>query len=47
MIGNMAVLADKEFQNLSVTAHNWVEIIEVKPKELVHFFEDKRKDGYR
>ncbi len=35
MVGCSAVLADKEFQNLSVTAHNWVDIVEVKPEDLV------------
>lgn len=47
MIGSSAVLAEKEFQNLSVTAQNWVDIVEVRPEDLVEFFDAKKKEGFR
>jgi hypothetical protein len=47
VIGNSSVLADKEFLNLSVTAHNWVDIVQVRPEELVEYFDTKKKEGFR
>ena len=47
VIGNSSVLADKEFQNLSVTAQNWVDILEVRREELPEFLAAKKNEGYR
>jgi tRNA guanosine-2'-O-methyltransferase len=47
VIANPSVLADKEFQNLSVTAQNWVDILEVRIEELPDFLAAKKNEGYR
>lgn len=47
VVGNSAITADKEFQSLSVTAQNWLDIVEVRPNDLLEFFKQKKDEGYR
>lgn len=37
---------EKEFQNVSVTAHNWVPIEEVRPENLPEYLATKKAQGY-
>ncbi|XP_055837829.1 probable methyltransferase TARBP1 [Episyrphus balteatus] len=38
---------NKEFKNLSMTAENWINITEVKPKDLKEFLNSKQIAGYK
>ena len=37
---------DKQFKNLSVTAHQWTPIKEVRPYNLVKYLEEMKREGY-
>nr|XP_033329687.1 probable methyltransferase TARBP1 isoform X1 [Megalopta genalis] len=46
VIANLSQVRDKDFQNLSVSAENWINIIEVKPHELSKYLLEKRDKGW-
>ncbi|CAH1792155.1 unnamed protein product, partial [Owenia fusiformis] len=46
VIGNMKWLDDKMFQGLSVTAHKWLPIKEVRPHMLKTYLSEMREEGY-
>nr|XP_034196395.1 probable methyltransferase TARBP1 isoform X5 [Osmia lignaria] len=46
VIANLNQIKDKEFQNLSVSAENWITITEVKPHQLCKFLLDKKEMGW-
>ncbi|XP_012146742.2 tRNA (guanosine(18)-2'-O)-methyltransferase TARBP1 isoform X1 [Megachile rotundata] len=46
VIANLNQITDKEFQNLSVSAENWITITEVKPHQLCKFLLDRKKMGW-
>ncbi|XP_047119243.1 probable methyltransferase TARBP1 [Schistocerca piceifrons] len=46
VIGNLKYLEDKQFQNLSVSAERWLNIIEVKSVLLPHYLLEMKRHGY-
>ncbi|XP_078052515.1 tRNA (guanosine(18)-2'-O)-methyltransferase TARBP1 isoform X2 [Augochlora pura] len=46
VIANLSQIRDKDFQNLSVSAENWINIREVKPHELSKYLLGKRYEGW-
>ncbi|XP_076647010.1 tRNA (guanosine(18)-2'-O)-methyltransferase TARBP1 [Halictus rubicundus] len=46
VIANLSQIRDKEFQNLSVSAENWITITEVKPNDLSKYLLEKRDMGW-
>lgn len=42
-----SVINDQNFRNISMTSEAWLEIIEVKPADLLTWLENKRAEGYR
>nr|XP_031838654.1 uncharacterized protein LOC116429639 [Nomia melanderi] len=46
VIANLSLIKNKDFQNLSVTAENWINITEVKPHELNKYLLEKRNMGW-
>lgn len=46
VIANLNQVKDKEFQNLSVSAENWITITEIKPYELCKYLLDKKDMGW-
>ena len=46
VLGNKSVVAETEFRNLSVTAHQWVTIKEVAPENIGSFLDEKRRSGF-
>ncbi|XP_016918627.3 uncharacterized protein LOC108001866 isoform X2 [Apis cerana] len=46
VIANLNQVKDKEFQNLSVSAENWITITEIKPYELCKYLLDKKDVGW-
>lgn len=47
IVGNSAIITDREFQSLSVTAQNWLNVVEVRPNDLLDYFKEKKGNGYR
>ncbi|XP_076749120.1 uncharacterized protein LOC143422408 [Xylocopa sonorina] len=46
VIANLSHVKNKEFQNLSVSAENWITITETKPHELCNYLLNKKDTGY-
>lgn len=46
VIGNLKYLEDKQFQNLSVSAERWINIIEVKTDLLANYLLEMKRHGY-
>ncbi|NWX86252.1 TARB1 methyltransferase, partial [Nothoprocta pentlandii] len=46
VVGSLHYLQDKQFQHLSVSAEQWLPIIEVKPAQLVDYLQQKKTEGY-
>ncbi|XP_019864279.1 PREDICTED: probable methyltransferase TARBP1 [Amphimedon queenslandica] len=46
VLGSTAVLEEKEFKSLSVTAEKWLKISQVKPSELSTYLLSMRRKGY-
>uniref|UniRef100_A0ABM5FVK7 Probable methyltransferase TARBP1 n=1 Tax=Pogona vitticeps TaxID=103695 RepID=A0ABM5FVK7_9SAUR len=46
VVGSLHYINDKQFQYLSVSAEQWVCLIEVKPFQLVDYLEQKKIEGY-
>ncbi|CAL7944642.1 unnamed protein product [Xylocopa violacea] len=46
VIANLSQVKSKEFQNLSVSAENWITITETKPHELCNYLLNKKDTGY-
>ncbi|CAK9805252.1 Probable methyltransferase TARBP1 [Anthophora plagiata] len=46
VIANLNQMKEKEFQNLSVSAENWITITETKPHELCKYLLDKKDMGW-
>ncbi|XP_076181951.1 tRNA (guanosine(18)-2'-O)-methyltransferase TARBP1 [Ptiloglossa arizonensis] len=45
VIANLNQIKDKEFQNLSVSAENWITITEIKPHQLCKYLLEKKDTG--
>ncbi|XP_053155411.1 probable methyltransferase TARBP1 isoform X2 [Hemicordylus capensis] len=46
IVGSLHYVNDKQFQYLSVSAEQWLSLIEVKPFQLVDYLEQKKTEGY-
>ncbi|KAL8425085.1 hypothetical protein Efla_001474 [Eimeria flavescens] len=46
VVSNMDLLKDSSFRNISVSAHQWLPMVEVDPKHLPEYFETLRHEGY-
>ncbi|XP_037366300.1 probable methyltransferase TARBP1 [Talpa occidentalis] len=46
VVGNLQCIKDKQFQHLSVSAEQWLPLVEVKASHLVDYLQQKRGEGY-
>ena len=47
VLNNKKIVEDREFLNTSVTAHQWIEILEVKMELLKNYLEQMKMEGYQ
>ncbi|XP_058910588.1 probable methyltransferase TARBP1 isoform X1 [Kogia breviceps] len=46
VVGNLQCIRDKQFQHLSVSAEQWLPLVEVKPSQLIDYLQQKKAEGY-
>ncbi|XP_074846250.1 tRNA (guanosine(18)-2'-O)-methyltransferase TARBP1 isoform X2 [Carettochelys insculpta] len=46
VVGSLHYINDKQFQHLSVSAEQWLPLVEVKPPQLVDYLQQKKTEGY-
>uniref|UniRef100_A0A4X2K5C4 tRNA (guanosine(18)-2'-O)-methyltransferase TARBP1 n=1 Tax=Vombatus ursinus TaxID=29139 RepID=A0A4X2K5C4_VOMUR len=46
VVGSLHYISDKQFQHLSVSAEQWLPLVEVKPLQLVDYLQKKKTEGY-
>ncbi|XP_054018241.1 probable methyltransferase TARBP1 [Dryobates pubescens] len=46
VVGGLHYIQDKQFQHLSVSAEQWLPLVEVKPSQLVDYLQQKKTEGY-
>ncbi|XP_061846989.1 probable methyltransferase TARBP1 isoform X2 [Colius striatus] len=46
VVGSLHYIHDKQFQHLSVSAEQWLPLVEVKPSQLVDYLQQKKTEGY-
>ncbi|OXB74987.1 UNVERIFIED_CONTAM: hypothetical protein H355_011783 [Colinus virginianus] len=46
VVGSLHYTQDKQFQHLSVSAEQWLPLVEVKPSQLVDYLQQKKTEGY-
>nr|XP_035964558.1 probable methyltransferase TARBP1 isoform X3 [Halichoerus grypus] len=46
VVGSLQCIRDKQFQGLSVSAEQWLPLLEVKPPQLIDFLQQKKAEGY-
>ncbi|XP_013360164.1 PREDICTED: probable methyltransferase TARBP1 isoform X2 [Chinchilla lanigera] len=46
VLGNLQCVSDKQFQHLSVSAEQWLPLVEVKPAQLIDYLQLKKAEGY-
>uniref|UniRef100_A0A663MWZ8 tRNA (guanosine(18)-2'-O)-methyltransferase TARBP1 n=1 Tax=Athene cunicularia TaxID=194338 RepID=A0A663MWZ8_ATHCN len=46
VVGSLHYIQDKQFQHLSVSAEQWLPLVEVKPSQLVDYLQQKKTEGY-
>ncbi|KAM9382300.1 LOW QUALITY PROTEIN: putative methyltransferase TARBP1 [Phaethornis superciliosus] len=46
VVGSLHYVQDKQFQHLSVSAEQWLPLVEVKPSQLVDYLQQKKTEGY-
>ncbi|XP_057386699.1 probable methyltransferase TARBP1 isoform X2 [Balaenoptera acutorostrata] len=46
VVGNLQCIRDKQFQHLSVSAEQWLPLVEVKPPQLTDYLQQKKAEGY-
>ncbi|XP_074079086.1 putative methyltransferase TARBP1 isoform X1 [Macrotis lagotis] len=46
VVGSLHCINDKQFQHLSVSAEQWLPLVEVKPHQLVDYLQKKKTEGY-
>ncbi|KAM8814475.1 putative methyltransferase TARBP1 isoform 4-T4 [Rhynchonycteris naso] len=46
VVSNLQCVHNKQFQHLSVSAEQWLPLVEVKPPELMHYLQQKKVEGY-
>lgn len=45
-VGSLQCVRDKQFQRLSVSAEQWLPLVEVKPPQLIDYLQQKKAEGY-
>ncbi|XP_045293285.1 probable methyltransferase TARBP1 isoform X4 [Leopardus geoffroyi] len=45
-VGSLQCTRDKQFQCLSVSAEQWLPLVEVRPPQLIDFLQQKKSEGY-
>ncbi|XP_058525343.1 probable methyltransferase TARBP1 isoform X1 [Ochotona princeps] len=45
-VGNLQCISDKQFQHLSVSAEQWLPLVEVRPPQLIDYLQQKKAEGY-
>ncbi|XP_072612049.1 probable methyltransferase TARBP1 isoform X4 [Vulpes vulpes] len=46
IVDSLQCVRDKQFQSLSVSAEQWLPLVEVKPPQLIDFLQQKKAEGY-
>ncbi|XP_037593722.1 probable methyltransferase TARBP1 isoform X4 [Cebus imitator] len=46
VVGSLQCISDKQFQYLSVSAEQWLPLVEVKPPQLIDYLQQKKTEGY-
>ncbi|TKC39262.1 hypothetical protein EI555_015098, partial [Monodon monoceros] len=46
VVGSLQCVRDKQFQHLSVSAEQWLPLVEVKPPQLIDYLQQKKAEGY-
>ncbi|KFO34242.1 Putative methyltransferase TARBP1 [Fukomys damarensis] len=46
VLGSLQCVSDKQFQHLSVSAEQWLPLVEVKPAQLIDYLQLKKTEGY-
>ncbi|XP_021122057.1 probable methyltransferase TARBP1 isoform X3 [Heterocephalus glaber] len=46
VLGSLQCVGDKQFQHLSVSAEQWLPLVEVKPAQLIDYLQLKKTEGY-
>ncbi|XP_057591947.1 probable methyltransferase TARBP1 isoform X2 [Hippopotamus amphibius kiboko] len=46
VVGNLQCIRDKQFQHLSVSAEQWLPLVEVRPPQLIDYLQQKKAEGY-
>ncbi|XP_060099002.1 probable methyltransferase TARBP1 isoform X2 [Heteronotia binoei] len=46
IVGSLHYINDKQFQYLSVSAEQWLSLLEVKPFQLTNYLDQKKTEGY-
>nr|XP_003473550.1 probable methyltransferase TARBP1 isoform X2 [Cavia porcellus] len=46
VLGSLQCVSDKQFQHLSVSAEQWLPLVEVKPAQLIDYLQLKKAEGY-
>ncbi|KAM5300648.1 putative methyltransferase TARBP1 isoform 3-T4 [Glossophaga mutica] len=46
VVGNLRCVHDKQFQHLSVSAEQWLPLVEVKPPQLTDYLQQQKAQGY-
>ncbi|KAM9613518.1 putative methyltransferase TARBP1 isoform 1-T1 [Trichechus inunguis] len=46
VVGSLHCINDKQFQHLSVSAEQWLPLVEVKPSQLIDYLQQKKAEGY-
>lgn len=46
VVGSLHYIKDKQFQHLSISAEQWLPLVEVKPPQLLNYLQQKKTEGY-
>lgn len=46
VVSSLQCIRDKQFQHLSVSAEQWLPLVEVKPPQLIDYLQEKKAEGY-
>ncbi|XP_051024530.1 probable methyltransferase TARBP1 [Acomys russatus] len=46
VVGSLQCVRDRQFQHLSVSAEQWLPLVEVRPCQLVDYLQQKKAEGY-
>lgn len=46
VVGSLQCVSDRQFQHLSVSAEQWLPLVEVRPSQLMNYLQQKKAEGY-